>query len=76
MTKWQLELTTLYCNVCEEYHNRLAGVAQRLSNNFRPQFTDEECITVYLWGIMQRKFTVKAVYEYTQMHLMDWFPLL
>ena len=25
---------------------------------------------------MQQRFTVKAVYEYTQMHLADWFPKL
>lgn len=71
---WKLELITLYCAVCQAYHTRLAMSAQRLSNNFCPQFTDEECITVYLWGIMQQKFYVKAVYKYTKMHLHDWFP--
>ena len=33
-------------------------------------------MTVYLWGIMQRGFDTKAVYNYTQMHLADWFPSL
>ena len=74
MTKWKLELITLYCTVCQAYRTRLAASAQRLSNNFRPQFTDEECITVYLWGIMKQKSTVKTVYEYTTDHLLDWFP--
>lgn len=74
MTKWKLELITLYCTVCQAYNSRLAASAQRLSNNSCPQFTDEECITVYLWGIMKRKFDVKAVYEYTKDHLLDWFP--
>ena len=49
---------------------------QRQSNNFRPQFTDEECITVYLWGISQRRFEQKAIYDYTQNHLLEWFPKL
>ncbi len=49
---------------------------QRLSNNFRPQFTDEEAITVFLWGILQRRFEIKAIYAYTSMHLADWFPKL
>ena len=71
---WKLELITLYCTVCQAYSTRLAVSALRLSNNFCPQFTDEECITVYLWGIMQQKFTVKAAYEYTKIHLHDWFP--
>ena len=49
---------------------------QRLSNNFCPQFSDEECITVYLWGISQRRFEQKAIYEYTRNHLLEWFPKL
>ena len=49
---------------------------QRQSNNFRPQFRDEECITVYLWGISQRRFEQKAIYEYTRNHLLEWFPKL
>ena len=45
-------------------------------NNSRPQFSDEECMTVYLWGISQRRFEQKAIYEYTKNHLGDWFPKL
>ena len=45
-------------------------------NNFRPQFSDEECITVYLWGINQRRFEQKTIYEYTRNHLLEWFPKL
>ncbi len=71
---WKLELITLYCTVCQAYNTRLAASAQRLSNNFCPQFTDEECITVYLWGIMQQKFTQKAVYQFTKDYLHEWFP--
>ena len=47
---------------------------QRQSNKFRPQFTDEECITVYLWGISQRRFEQRAIYNYTKNHLSEWFP--
>lgn len=49
---------------------------QRLSNNKCPQFTDEELITVYLWGVGQHLRTRKAVYEYTKSHLLGWFPKL
>ena len=37
---------------------------QRLSNNFRPKFTDEECMTIYLFGIAEGKFELKAIYEF------------
>ena len=52
---WQTKLISLYCAVCDN-SSIIKREMQRQSNNFRPQFTDEECITVYLWGISQRRF--------------------
>ena len=72
---WQTNLIKLYCAVCDN-SSTIEAVMQRLSNNFRPQFTDEECITVYLWGISQRRFEQKTIYEYTKNHLSEWFPKL
>ena len=69
-------LIELHCTVCQCNDSRYLEATQRLSNNCHPQFTDEELITVYLWGTMQRQFTRKAVYEYTQMHFAEWFPKL
>ena len=51
-------------------------MVQRQSNNFCPQFSDEECITVYLWGISQRRFEQTTIYNYTKNHLLEWFPKL
>ena len=73
---WKIQLIKLYCTVCQHYNNGISQQVQRLSNNFRPKFTDQEIITIYLWGIIQRKFQTKAIYEYTKMHLLDWFPEL
>jgi hypothetical protein len=73
---WKEQLVTLYCTVCHHYSTALAPAVQRLSNNYRPKFTDEELITIYLWGIMQRRFEVKQLYNYTKMHLLKWFPQL
>ena len=72
---WQTNLIKLYCAVCDN-SSTIEAVMQRQSNNFRPQFRDEECITVYLWGISQRRFEQKAIYEYTRNHLLEWFPKL
>ena len=70
---WQTNLITLYCAVCDN-SSTIEAVMQRQSNNFRPQFSDEECITVYLWGISQRRFEQKTIYNYTHNHLLEWFP--
>lgn len=73
--EWQTKLITLYCTVCDEY-STIEWKVQRLSNNFRPQFLDEECIVIYLWGILKRRFELRSIYDYTQEHLADWFPKL
>ena len=72
---WQTNLIRLYCAVCDNSSTIEANI-QRKSNNFCPQFSDEECITVYLWGISQRRFEQKAIYKYTKNYLLEWFSKL
>lgn len=72
---WQTKLILLYCAVCDN-SSIIEREMQRQSNNFRPQFSDEECITVYLWGICQRRFEQRTIYDYTKNYLLDWFPKL
>jgi hypothetical protein len=49
---------------------------QRLSNNFRPKFSDEECMTIYLFGIAEGKFELKAIYRFIKDYWAEWFPAL
>ena len=71
-----IQLISLYCAVCEHYDTTLVVHAQRESNNFCPKFTDEECITTYIWGIFNQKFEVKACYEFITDYYREWFPTL
>ena len=72
---WQTNLIKLYCAVCDN-SSTIEAIMQRQSNNFRPEFSDEECITVYLWGISERRFEQKTIYNHTKNHLLEWFPKL
>ena len=72
----QTKLIKLYCAVCNHYDNTLVVHAQRQSNNFCPKFTDSECITIFLWGIFNQKFEVKACYEFIKDYYGEWFPSL
>jgi hypothetical protein len=72
----KLKLITLYCTICHCYDTKLRAIVQRQSNNCRPQFTDEEIITTFLWGIIQRQPDVKAIYTYIHSHWLPWFPAL
>jgi len=70
------KLIKLYCTICQCNDSRFIEGKQRLSNNHCPKFSDEELITVYLWGKAQQLLTRKAIYNYTKSHLLVWFPAL
>lgn len=72
----QLQLVTLYDYVCHCYDTHLSLHYQRQSNNCQPDFTDQELMTIYLFGIIQRRFTMQDTYDYIQHHWADWFPQL
>jgi hypothetical protein len=48
----------------------------RMSNNHKVAFTDEEVMTVYVFGITQNLSKVKHLYNFTKSYLSDWFALL
>lgn len=68
------KLIELYCTVCQCNDTRFLEGKQRLSNNNCPKFTDDELITVYLWGLKKQLFTRKAIYNYTKEELHEYFP--
>ena len=73
---WQLRLIHLYEYVCQRFYHDLWGLTQRFSNNDHPAFTDEEVLTIYLFGVMQGRSQVREIYDYTHDHLLAWFPRL
>jgi len=73
---WQKLLITVFIYISDRYEDKLQTACQRLSNNFKPVFTDEEVITVFLFGIMQKRFKIKDIHNYACNHLKERFPLL
>lgn len=69
------QLIALYLRVCRAYDTELDLKDQRLSN-FRPRFTDEELVTIYLFGHMQGFHQQRRIYDYTRRHWRAWFPAL
>lgn len=71
------KLIALYFYVEERYGKDWKYYNERFSNNDQPAFTDEEVLTVYLYGIMEeRRFRIKEIYDFTRKHLLSWFPKL
>ena len=76
---WKSLLVHLYVQVCDEFDQGLQMYAQRHSRNGETMtvtFTDQEAITVYLFGLRQNHRSVKAIYQYAVDHLVEWFPTL
>jgi hypothetical protein len=71
----QERLIQIYVFVCEHFP-ALSPMIERQSNNYRPAFTDEEVLTIYLFGITERRFSVKELHNYVREHWHSWFPLL
>jgi hypothetical protein len=69
------QLIALYLRVCRAYDTEPDLKYQRLSN-FRPAFTDEELLTVYLFGHMQGFQQQRRIYDYARRHWRAWFPCL
>jgi hypothetical protein len=74
--EWETQLIRLYCDVCDHYQSHLWMYCERMSNNSTPEFTDEEVITIYLFGMMRKRHKITEIYEYVRDHLHAWFPNL
>ncbi len=61
--------------VCQIYDNQSFLKSQR-AGNFKPRFTDQELVTVYLFGHLNGLFQKKAIYHFTHNYWADWFPAL
>lgn len=69
------QLIGLYLLVCRAYDKHPALKYQRLSN-FKPCLTDEELLTMYLFGHIQGLHQQRRIYEYVRHHWYAWFPAL
>ena len=71
---WQIQLISLDDMVCEYYPKELWVHCQRFSPYCDLSFTDEEVITLYLFGIMNKHTPILAIYKEADRHLRDGFP--
>jgi len=72
-----LQLIQLYVLVCELYDMRRSACFQRLSNNANPNgITDQELITIYIFGHLHGQFEKKAIHSFIQTYWLEYFPKL
>lgn len=72
-----LKLIKLYQYVCDRYEIELQYHCQRFTNNSRPDFTDQEVMTIYLFGVHEeQRFKIKQIHRFASDYLLGWFPKL
>ena len=82
MKDWEELLIKIYYSICDLYEEDLKWYSQRYSNNTNwlmsqaLEFTDQEALSIYLFGILQKRRDVSEIYKYAKDHLESWFPQL
>jgi hypothetical protein len=74
--EWQSELVSVYLSVCDAWQKGCSETVRRYSNNNSFAITDEEIVTLYLFGIISGNSSVRSIYNYANRHLREWFPCL
>lgn len=73
---WQTQLMTLYLTVRDLYRRHLWVHGQHFAPYADLTFTDEEVMTVYLFGAMDHRGPIKQLYHHARRYWHDWFPHL
>ena len=76
---WKDLLVALFLHICNEFDQGVIMYTQRYSNNSESlllDFTDQEAITIYLFGLLKKHREVKDIHDYATDHLLSWFPTL
>ena len=74
---WQLQLITLYLEVCKHWQEEGWAQAQRFAPFADLSFTDEEVATIYLFAVAsEQKRQIKGIHAHARRYWRDWFPRL
>ena len=70
------KLIRIYFLICD-YFKELQYYCERFSNNNKPEFSDEEIMTIYLYAMQHEGHTkVKHIHRFASEYLRGWFPKL
>ena len=71
---WEDVLISLYLKICKAFQKKLSLNCQRFSNGGYKRFSDEEVLTVYMFGVIKKHRELKAIHSFAKTHLAQWFP--
>jgi hypothetical protein len=72
-----LKLIEIYFYIEEKYDKELKYCFERFSNNNKPELTDKEIMTIYLFTIHEeQRYKVNQIHRFANEYLRSWFPNL
>lgn len=74
--EWEAKLIFIYLTVCEFFLQDPTRKKLRKSPNTALNFTDEEVITIYIFGILHGFRTNKQIHQFIYVYWKSWFPAL
>lgn len=70
-----LKLIEIYLFICKRYDEDLKYCCERFSNNNKPELTDQEIKTIYLYAMHEeQRYKVKQIHRFANEYLRSWFP--
>src|SRR5215210_6068879 len=69
-------LIEIYLFVCHIYDTSPETCYQRLSNNSKPEFTDQELLTIWFFAHLDGCFEKKKMHQLILKYWREWFPCL
>jgi hypothetical protein len=73
---WESKLIALYLQIVEHFKTTLWVSCQRQTNGGYKRCTDEEIMTLYLFGLLMNFRDIKSIHNYAQAHLKAYVPQL
>lgn len=70
------QLIQIYLLVCQVYDTSSDTCFQRVSNNSKPAFTDQELLTIWFFAHLNGLFQKRQMLQFIQHYWSDWFPNL
>ncbi len=69
------KLILLYFYTCDCYDSNLSLHFQRMSNNYQPDLSDQEVLTIFFYClIVEKRKEIKDIYTFADNYLRPWFP--
>jgi hypothetical protein len=73
---WQDQMISLYLFICKEFEDSLSNYCGRMTNYADLKFSDEEVLTIFMFGTINQRRNLKEIYEHISNYMGVWFPEL